>query len=49
MVPRCTHGAADLAVALNDSDATAGLRGLDRGLLTGGTGSDHHDVEDLLR
>ena len=39
--------AADLPVALDDGDALAGLRGLDRGLLAGGSGADHHDVEDL--
>ena len=40
--------AADLPVAFDDGDALAGLRGLDRGLLAGGAGADHHDVEGLV-
>jgi hypothetical protein len=36
--------AADLPVALDDGHAPAGLRGLDRGLLSRGAGADHDDV-----
>ena len=42
-------GAADLAVAFDDGDALAGLGGLDRGLLAGGSGADHDDVEVAAR
>ena len=39
--------AADLPVAFDDGHALAGFRGLDGGLLAGGSGADHDDVEDL--